>query len=130
MRGVRSMGGLFALALAGTVLAGCSGVSGLFPSDALLRVPSGQFHRGAPPSDVSGPALGQFGARTPVFPGEISTLVSGLAAPEATGVIVYIEGDVGYWVITPTTSSRRRTTSSTSARPSSSRRRCRRASSS
>jgi hypothetical protein len=89
---------------AALALAGCGGARSDSGIDSLLRVSKGQFYRGAPPTDTSGPALAQLNASSLIHPGQNDGSVGGLASPNATAVALYLEGDQGYWIITPTSS--------------------------
>jgi hypothetical protein len=94
----------FAAATAALALAGCSGGSDpKLALDAALRIASAQFHRGAPPAENGGPKLSSITTQAIVYPGELDASVSGLTPPLTTGVLAYIDKDVGYYVITPGT---------------------------
>ncbi|MCU1277592.1 MAG: hypothetical protein JWM53_1138 [bacterium] len=98
MRATAAAPALFVAALA---LGGCSASTNDPAYDALLRLPTGQFFRGKPPTPGDGPAVTQLSPSPGVIHRGPNDAISGFVARTATSVVVYVEGDVGYWVVTP-----------------------------
>jgi len=82
-------------------LVGCSDASGDPALDALLRVPGGQFFRGATPVAEDGPKIDSLLNSSGLIRAGQSKGVSGIAARETRGVAVFLQGDVGYWIVAP-----------------------------
>ena len=80
-------------------VAGCSAAGSDPGADALMRLQGAQFYRGKPPSPGAGPAVTQLSPS----PGDIrrgpNDAVTGFVDRTATAVAVWLEGDVGYWVV-------------------------------
>jgi hypothetical protein len=93
--------GLFAIGLA-LVAGGCSAATNDPAADALLRLSGAQFYRGKPPAPSDGPAVQQV---TTLPSGTarrgINNTVQGFVDRSTTAVAVYIDGDVGYWIVQP-----------------------------
>lgn len=66
--------------------------------DADLQVTGGQFHRAPLPAENGGPAVTVFNVPPRISPGTLGKC-NGTLAPSATGVVIALEGDLGYWVI-------------------------------
>ncbi|HEY1587674.1 MAG TPA: hypothetical protein VGH63_18375 [Polyangia bacterium] len=97
----RRLRAAFALALL-PVVAGCGGVSNDSAPDAILRLSSAQFYRGKPPAPADGPLVQQL----TTMPASIirrgaGDAVTGFVDREASSVIIWLEGDVGYWIVQP-----------------------------
>jgi hypothetical protein len=91
---------LFAMGLG--LLGGCEGISADQGLDALMRIPGAQFYRGMLPEAMDGPAISSFAnANVIIRPGQQGAPLSGIVPRETTAIAVYLEGDVGYWIVTP-----------------------------
>jgi hypothetical protein len=91
-----------AFVVTAALLAGCSAATNDPGLDSLMRVRSAQFYRGTPPGDTSGPSLSGFANDSDyIIPGQISAGLSGLATPDTGSVAIYLDGDVGYWIVLP-----------------------------
>lgn len=90
-----------AITLLATALAGCVGGASNDPGlDALLRVDSGSFFRGALPADGDGPAvLGTFLTQTSFPVGKQDKSFSGVLAGGSVAAVIALDGDVGYWLV-------------------------------
>ncbi len=90
-----------ALVAFATCVAGCNAAGSDPGADALLRLSGAQFYRGTPPAAGDGPAVTQLAPS----PGDIrrgpNDAVGGFVDRQATSVAVWLEGDVGYWIVTP-----------------------------
>ncbi len=87
--------------LAPALAAGCTDVPGL-GLEALLRVEGGgaQFQTAPLPSSEAGPAVVTLNLTTSfAAPGERDKPFSGALAPEATAVVLGLEGDIGTWLL-------------------------------
>ena len=83
-------------------LGGCSRVTDDPGLDALMRVASAQFYRGAMPPASAGPAMSAFQTNSSIIrAGELSAGLSGSVPRDATAVAITLQGDPGYWLITP-----------------------------
>jgi hypothetical protein len=82
------------------LVAGCGGRDdGL---EAWLRVDGAQFYRGPAPAASDGPAVSSFVVTSGlVAPGQTQKPLSGQVPASARAVVLYLDGDVGYSVITP-----------------------------
>jgi hypothetical protein len=82
-------------------LAGCThGVYADVGADARLRVSGGTFVRGAPPADGSGPRVGSVDIPSPtVVASTVGHKVQGVLGPGSRTAALFLEGDVGYWVV-------------------------------
>lgn len=90
-----------ALLLAAIALAGCGRATDDPGLDALLRLSSAQFYRGAPPVATDGPMVAQLlPSPTTIIRGAPSG-VAGSVPRGTTAVAVYLDGDVGYWIVNP-----------------------------
>jgi hypothetical protein len=90
------------LTLVVIVASGCSAASSDPGLDALLRIAGGQFYRGSLPAAMDGPAIESFANASGIIrPGELSAPLSGVVTRDTTALAVYLQGDPGYWVITP-----------------------------
>jgi hypothetical protein len=82
------------------LLCACGGGVDSTGTDALLRVPGGQFIPGPPPQASGGPAVLQASInRVDVTPGLLDRTVTVTTPPGTSGVLLAIQGDVGYWVV-------------------------------
>jgi hypothetical protein len=82
--------------------AGCSGADDDPGLDALMRVSGAQFHRGALPAATSGPPISSFmSASSIIRPGELSAPFSGVVTRTTTSIALQLDGDPGYWIVTP-----------------------------
>ena len=99
MRGAR----LLALVAAVGAVGGCSGPGNDPAADAILRLSSAQFYRGRPPApDSDGPLVQQLTtAPASIIRRGASDAVVGFVDRAATSIIVWLEGDVGYWIVQP-----------------------------
>jgi hypothetical protein len=89
------------LLICAVCLAGCSDASGDPALDALLRVPGAQFYRGATPTAEDGPKVDSLlNSSNLIRPGQ-SKSVTGIVARESRGVAVFLQDDVGYWIVSP-----------------------------
>jgi hypothetical protein len=87
---------------AALLTAGCDGASQDPGLRALLRVANAQFVPGAPPTESGGPAILTFNNSSNLIrPGQRSKPLSGIVPRGTTGVAIYLDGDAGYWVVTP-----------------------------
>ncbi len=67
---------------------------------AWLRLPTGQFVEGALPAPDGGPSVQQASvSRQDIIPGEGDRSLSAFIAPGATGVLLGLQGDSGYWIL-------------------------------
>ncbi len=83
------------------LLAACEGGvqkhSGL---TALMQVQKGEFFEGAPPADTSGPAvLATNTTTTTLRVGQTNRSLTGSIGPTSATVALWLEGDVGYWLL-------------------------------
>ncbi|MFO0644565.1 MAG: hypothetical protein U0183_35425 [Polyangiaceae bacterium] len=85
-------------ALASLVATACSATSTDLGADAELRVTGARLTRGALPADGDGPAVLTLTAAPRVARGTVGA-ASGSLGRAATGVLVALEGDVGYWTL-------------------------------
>ncbi len=82
-------------------LAGCSSVNNDPAADAELRLTNAQFYRGKPPAAGDGPSVTQLVPSPNLIRRGPSGSVSGSVPRETTAVAVWLDGDVGYWIVTP-----------------------------
>jgi hypothetical protein len=96
------MSRLAAIALA-LAAVGCSYPTNDPGLDSLLRVPGAHYFRGAPPAvSPQGPVISQFTASSSVIHRETGALpLSGIVPRNTTSVLLYLQGDPGYWLVTP-----------------------------
>jgi hypothetical protein len=82
------------------LMAGCAGnPNGL---EAWLRVDGATYVRGATPAAADGPAISSFVITSGrVVPGQKSKPLSGLVPRETRAIALFLDGDVGHWLITP-----------------------------
>lgn len=67
-----------------------------------MRVDGAQFYRGQPPAAEDGPAMVSFTfSSTHVAPGMKSKPAGGNVTIDTTAIAVWLDGDVGYWIIEP-----------------------------
>jgi hypothetical protein len=84
------------------LLGGCNKTGDDPGLDALLRVGNGQFYRGPLPTVTSGPPISSFmGGSSIVRPGQLSAPLTGIVTRDTTAVAIQLEGDPGYWIVTP-----------------------------
>ena len=84
------------------LIAGCARATDDPGLDALLRVACAQFYRGALPAASDGPAISSFmDASSIIRAGELGAPLSGVVTRDTTAVAIYLEGDPGYWIVTP-----------------------------
>jgi hypothetical protein len=84
------------------IIGGCAKASDDPGLDALMRVGNGQFYRGTMPSGGAGPAISSFMSGSSIVrPGELSAPLSGIATRDTTAVAIQLQGDPGYWIVTP-----------------------------
>lgn len=95
-------GSAFFVALA-CAAAGCGGASNDPAADALMRLSGGaQFFRGKPPAASDGPMVQQLTtAPASAIRRGVNNTVTGFVDRAATAVALYLDGDVGYWIVTP-----------------------------
>lgn len=83
-------------------LAGCSGASNDPAADAIMRLGGAQFFRGQPPASSDGPMVQQLTtAPASAIRRGVNNTVQGFVDRSATAVALYLDGDVGYWIVTP-----------------------------
>jgi hypothetical protein len=81
-------------------LCACGGGVDSTGTDALLRVPGGQFVSGPLPQASGGPAVLQASInRVDVTPGLLDRTVTVTTPPGTSGVLLALQGDAGYWVV-------------------------------
>lgn len=80
---------------------GCSKATDDPAYDALMRLSNAQFYRGKPPAATDGPEVTQVIPSPNLIRRGPNGNVSGSVPRETAAVAVYLEGDVGYWVVTP-----------------------------
>jgi hypothetical protein len=70
-------------------------------SDAYLRIPGAQFHRGPMPAgSTAAPGVASIIVLNSILrPGEIDYPIAGALGAGATGVAIGLQGDVGYWTL-------------------------------
>jgi len=92
-----------AFALALSCAAGCQSLSSDPGTAADLQIPGAQFVPGALPSGSSdGPAVQRlFASGNTVRPGDLEQTLHGTLDATATGVVVGLSNDRGYWVVVP-----------------------------
>lgn len=85
------------------VVAGCNGPSNDPAADAILRLSNAQFYRGTPPPPGrDGPLVEQLTtAPASIIRRGASDAVVGFVDRAATSLLVWIDGDVGYWIVQP-----------------------------
>ncbi len=85
------------------VAAGCTGANDDAAADALLRLSGAQFYRGKPPAPGSdGPLVEQLTtAPASIIRRGASDAVTGFVDRTATSIILWLDGDVGYWIVQP-----------------------------
>ncbi|HEY2745494.1 MAG TPA: hypothetical protein VGL86_12750 [Polyangia bacterium] len=94
-------GAALALALVG-VVGGCGGASNDPAADAILRLSNAQFHRGKPPAPGDGPLVQQLTTMpASVIRRGATDAVTGFVDRAASSVIIWLDGDVGYWIVQP-----------------------------
>jgi len=89
------------LVVALAALAGCSGVANDSAADALMKLGNAQFYRGAPPAASDGPAVTQLSPAPNIIRRGPNGSVGGTVPRETTAVAVWLDGDIGYWIVTP-----------------------------
>jgi hypothetical protein len=83
-------------------LSGCARATDDPGLDALLRVSGAQFYRGTLPAATDGPAISSFMDATSIIrSGQQGAPLSGIVTRDTTAVAIYLEGDPGYWIVTP-----------------------------
>ena len=83
-------------------LAGCSAATNDPGLDALMRLSNAQFYRGAPPTPGDGPMVQQvITVPASTIRRGLNNSVQGFVTRDTTAIALYLEGDVGYWVIAP-----------------------------
>ncbi|HEX8950523.1 MAG TPA: hypothetical protein VF945_01700 [Polyangia bacterium] len=87
--------------LAVAALAGCSAVANDPAADALMKLGGAQFYRGKPPAPTDGPTVTQLIPSPNLIRRGPNGNVTGSVPRESTAVAVWLEGDVGYWIVTP-----------------------------
>lgn len=80
---------------------GCSNVTNDPAFDAQLRLSNAQFYRGKPPAVTDGPPVTQLIPSPNLIRRGPNGNVSGSVPRQVVAVAVYLEGDVGYWIVTP-----------------------------
>src|SRR5687768_3804197 len=91
------LGSIFTLALLLPACGGASSDPGLL---ARLRVAGAQYVPGALPSDQGGPGVVAVeNPRNFVRPGERERRLRGALEPGATGVVIGLADDPGYWIV-------------------------------
>jgi hypothetical protein len=90
------------LMLVAIIISGCGRATDDPGLDALLRVGNGQFLRGALPTGTKGPAITSFMAgSTIIHAGQLSAPMTGIVTRDTTAVAIGLQGDPGYWIVTP-----------------------------
>jgi hypothetical protein len=84
-----------------SLLAGCSAATNDPAFDALMRLPTAQFYRGAPPAVTDGPEVTQLSPSPNIIRRGPNGNVIGSVPRQTVAVAVYLVGDVGYWIVTP-----------------------------
>lgn len=86
-------------ALIAALCLGCSGIDADPGIDALLQVGAAQFVPEALPAASGGPAItGVDNPLNTARPGEVARPLGGTLAPDATAVLIALEGDRGHWI--------------------------------
>src|SRR5262249_812620 len=81
---------------------GCAAATNDPGLDGFFRVANAQFHRGAPPATTDGPAIQAFNnSSNTIVAGQRSKPLSGLVTPDTGAIVLFLDGDPGYWIVRP-----------------------------
>jgi len=102
MRGALFFTFVVVTSIAVALVAGCARATDDPGLDAMLRVAGAQLYRGTLPAAMDGPAISSFmDASSIVRAGQQGAPLSGIVTRDTTAVAIYLEGDPGYWIVTP-----------------------------
>jgi hypothetical protein len=91
-----------ALTALATLVGGCSAATTDPGLDAMLRLSGAQFYRGKPPTPADGPAVQQLiTIPASTIRRGLNNSVQGFVTRETTAIALYLDGDVGYWIVEP-----------------------------